>query len=88
MWFGNGKPDSVPAVSTAIPLPFARTENTQTSNASTFESEMRAGNQDQINPFFPIWYPNAEGIYFIKNTRKTHMPQDLLLGRRNQKSGR
>ena len=63
------------AVSTAIPLPFARTENTQTWNPSTFESETRADNEDRIS-FISICYPKAERSYVFhssRNTRKTCM---------------
>jgi len=60
------------AVSTAIPLPFARTENVQTLNPSTFESEMRADNENQVS-FVSIFYPKAERSYIFDSTRKTCM---------------
>lgn len=63
------------AVCTAIPLPFARAENMQTLNPSTFESETRADNEDQIS-FISICYPKAERSYIFdssRNTRKTCM---------------
>lgn len=63
------------AVSTATLLPFARTENMQTLNPSTFESEMRADNEDQIS-FISICYPEEERSYIFdssRNTRKTCM---------------
>lgn len=57
------------------PQPFARTENVQTLNPSTFESETRADNEDQIS-FISICSPKAERGYIFdssRNTRKTCM---------------
>lgn len=64
-----------PAVPTAISLPFARTENMQTWNPSTFESETRAESEDQIS-FIYMCYLKARSssmFYSSKNERKTCM---------------
>lgn len=77
------------SVSTAVLLPFARTENVQTLNPSTFESETRADNEGQIS-FISICSPKAERSYFFfyssGNTRKTCMISGSPTWNKNSKA--
>lgn len=56
------------AVPTAISLPFARTENMQTWNPSTFESETRAESEDQIS-FIYMCYLKARSSSIFDSSK-------------------